>query len=407
MIDFTYHSDMRFEMSLVPAEEIQKRIGEFQKSLQREGLDGALIYQNVDSFYFTGTCQNGALYVPASGDPLFMVIKNIERARMESPLKRIVKLKNPVAVREVLRENKTEIPLRLGLEMDVIPAKLFERLVKSGFTVYQDISMSVRMQRSVKSDYEISMMKKAAGILKKVFENLPNHLEQGITETELSARVEYDLRKNGHQGVVRMRAFNMELYAAHVAFGPSSATPVHFDGPVGVKGMYPAAPQIGGNTKLKPGMPVLADIVAGVGGYNVDCTRSFALKYIDEKWMKAHQDSLKLNNQIVKHLQPGAIPSEIYVSIVKAAKEMGYEDCFMASGENQVKFVAHGIGLEVDEIPVVAGSFNMPLFAGNTLAVEPKIIKTGKGGVGIENTYHVTKNGARNLTGFNMDLVVV
>ena len=251
------------------------------------------------------------------------------------------------------------------------------------------------------------MMKKAASILRKTFAEIPNMLKEGVSETEISARIEYFMRKNRHQGIVRMRAFGMELYAAHLAYGASSANPVHFNGPVGMKGMYPGAPQIGGNTKLKRGVPILADIVAGVGGYYIDCTRAYALGGLDDKFIQQHEDCIKLNREIVKRLKPGEIPSEIYADIMSMAKNMGYEKNFMASGENQVGFVAHGIGLEVDEIPVIAKPYKMPFVAGNTMAVEPKIISPRTGGVGVENTYLITSKSAKNLTGFNMNLEIV
>lgn len=393
-------------MILTPKDEIYDRISKLQESLRTDQIDGALIYQNVDLFYYTGTCQNGALFVPRSGEPFFMVIKNIERAKIESPLERIEPLRNPVAIGDVMKEHKVKIPKRTGLEMDVIPAKLFEKLRKDILIEYADISMMIRLQRAVKSKFELGMMKKAAAILKIVFIEIPNLLEEGITETELSAHIEYLLRSNGHQGAVRMRAFNMELYAAAIAFGQSSATPVHFDGPVGVKGIYPAAPQIGGDKKLRPGIPIMADIVAGYGGYNVDCTRTFALKELDDKWLNIHCDTLKINDEIVKRIKPGTIPSEVYSDIIRIASDMGYADSFMSSGGNQVKFVAHGIGLEVDEVPVIAKPFKLPFQAGNTIAVEPKIIKKGKGGVGIENTYHITEKGAKNLNNFEMDIII-
>ena len=394
-------------MILTPKSEIKKRIGDFQNSLLNSGFDGALIYQNVDLFYYTGTLQNGALYVPSSGEPLFMVIKNIDRARVESPIEKIVRLSNPVKVGEILIQNGYKLSGKIGLEMDVIPAKLYAKLSSSLGCELDDISMVVRIQRSVKSEFEIGMMKKAAGILKKVFASIPDMLEEGITETEISARIEYELRRHGSQGVIRMRAFGMELYAAHLAFGQSSATPVHFDGPVGVKGLYPAAPQIGGDRKLKPGMPILADIVAGYGGYYIDCTRAFAYKHLDDQYMKAHKDAIKLNKLIISRMKPGAIPSGIYDETIEMARTMGYESTFMSSGENQVKFVAHGIGLEVDEIPVIAKPFKTPLAEGNTMAVEPKIIDTVRGGVGVENAYLITGKGVCCFTDFDMDLTIV
>ena len=394
-------------MILTPYDEINHRLEYFRKSMNQVGFDSAIIFQNVDLFYYTGTIQNGALYVPSQGEPLFMVIKNIERAKIESPIQKIVPLRNLSRIIDTLVENQYPLPKKLGVEMDVVPARLYERIKTSFGCEISDISIDIRWQRSRKSDFELKMLEKAAKIVKKAFETVRENLKEGITETELSAIIEYNMRANGHQGVIRLRAFGMELYAIHLAFGIDAASPGHFDGPVGVKGLYPAAPQIGGNTKLKAGVPVMADIVAGYGGYVVDCTRTFALKKLDDKFLKTYNDVLKLNHEIIKQLKPGAIPSEIYVRAVELASQMGYAESFMASGQNQVKFVGHGIGLEVDEFPVLAKGFNNPIEVGNTLAVEPKIIPKNIGGVGVENTYYVDKNGARNITNSPMDLMIV
>ena len=394
-------------MILTPPEEIFSRLDRFRKIIAESGFGGALIYQNVDLFYYTGTIQNGALYIPENGDPIFMVIKNIDRAQLESSIEKIVPLKNPVGIRETLGENGYALPKKIGLEMDVIPARLYERLRTTLECELGDISREIRWQRARKSGFELKMLKEAASIVKKAFDSIPGFMHDGITETEISAMIEENLRLNGHQGVVRLRAFSMELYAAHVSFGPSASNPVHFDGPVGIKGLYPAAPQIGGDRKLKPGEPVLADIVAGYAGYMVDCTRTYALKSLNEHFMKTYEDILKLNREIANLMKPGAIPSEIYAMALEMAGQMGYADSFMASGENQVKFVGHGIGLEVDEFPVLARGFNSPLEEGNVIALEPKIISADSGGVGIENTYYIDDHGAENITGFSTDLVIV
>ena len=394
-------------MILTPLDEISLRLKYLRESIGKNGFDAVLILQNVDLFYYTGTLQNGALYAPAQGDPIFMVIKNIERARLESPVERIVPLRSPMRIAETLVENKLAIPGKLGLEMDVIPAKLYERLKSSLGCEVGDISNDIRWQRSRKSAFELKMLENAAGIVKKAFDGIPENLHEGITETELSALIEKTMRVNGHQGVLRFRAFNMELYAAHLSFGIDAASPGHFDGPVGVKGLYPATPQIGGDTKLKIGSPVIADIVAGYAGYMVDCTRVFALKKIDEKLLRIHNDAITINNEIIKQLKPGAIPSEVYSKTIEIAAKMGYADSFMASGENQVKFVGHGIGLEVDEFPVIAKAFTNPIEVGNVIAIEPKIISNETGGLGVENTYYIDEKGARNLTDFPMDLLIV
>ena len=77
----------------------------------------------------------------------------------------------------------------------------------------------------------------------------------------------------------------------------------------------------------------------------------------------------------------------------------------MGVGDSQVRFVGHGVGLELDELPVLASSFDMPLEPGMTIAVEPKIFFPERGGVGIENTYLITDTGFENLTPFKEEII--
>jgi Xaa-Pro aminopeptidase len=69
----------------------------------------------------------------------------------------------------------------------------------------------------------------------------------------------------------------------------------------------------------------------------------------------------------------------------------------MGNGENQVKFVAHSVGLELDEVPVIAPRYDTPFEANTVMAVEPKIFFPGVGGVGTENTYLIGEHGAERL----------
>src|SRR4029078_8600111 len=97
-------------------------------------------------------------------------------------------------------------------------------------------------------------------------------------------------------------------------------------------------------------------------------------------------------------LRPGAIPSEIYARILEKISKTSYGPHFMGAGENQVKFVAHSVGRELDEIPVIAPKYDVPFEANTVMAVEPKIFFPGIGGVGVENTYRIREKGAERLT---------
>jgi Xaa-Pro aminopeptidase len=112
----------------------------------------------------------------------------------------------------------------------------------------------------------------------------------------------------------------------------------------------------------------------------------------------AHELCREILAEIVAKLRPGAIPASIWADAAAKASKSRWADRFMGFGENRVQFVGHGVGLDLDELPVLAAGFETPLSAGNVLAVEPKIFLGEAGPVGIENTYVVTEAGGCDLT---------
>ena len=112
-------------METVPKAEIEKRISRFQAQLAAASLDGAFILQNADLFYFSGTIQTAVLFVPSIGDPVLMVQKNHERAKLESSLNDVIPVKNKNRIPQVLNDFKFDQITAVGLEMDVLPANLY------------------------------------------------------------------------------------------------------------------------------------------------------------------------------------------------------------------------------------------------------------------------------------------
>jgi Xaa-Pro aminopeptidase len=287
----------------------------------------------------------------------------------------------------------------LGFELDVVPMATYQQVSKHlGAHKVVDGSAPIREARAVKTPYEIACIRRAAAILDKAFVDIPSQLREGMAEYELAARIEYVMRMNGHQGLTRVRRFNMELFYGAVAFGETASYPHHFDGPVGVRGLYPAVQAMGGSKRLQPGDPVMIDVVAGYAGYLADGSRTYSLGEVPLSMRDTHRFVLDLNLFIEAELKPEAIPGQIYSRVLEKVAKTSFAPHFMGAGENQVRFVAHGLGLEIDEIPVIAPRFDKPLEAGVVLAVEPKVFYPGLGGVGIENTYLITDQGCERLT---------
>ena len=96
-------------------------------------------------------------------------------------------------------------------------------------------------------------------------------------------------------------------------------------------------------------------------------------------------------------LRPGAMCADVFREVAAFARDLGEPEGFMGFGENRVRFFGHGVGLELDELPILADKLDFELRAGMVLAVEPKAFLRGIGPVGVENTYAVREDGCERL----------
>jgi Xaa-Pro aminopeptidase len=376
----------------IPREELERRWQRVRKFMD---CDALVVLQNVDQYYLTGTMQSGVLWFPREGEPLLAVRKSYERAKTESAVKNLVPLKTYSEL-PALIPNPGQT---LGFELDVLPVATYQQVSKYfAKSKIVDGSTAVKSARSVKTPYEIECIRRAAQQLDTMFLDIPSQLREGLPEFELAARIEYVLRMAGHQGLTRVRRFNMEMHYGAVSFGETAAYPHAFDGPVGVRGLYAAAPMMGSRRVLKRNEPVMIDICGGYAGYIADGSRTYSIGPVSQQMRDTYQTIIELNNWIEDQLRPGNIPSQIYQNILDRIAKTSFAAHFMGAGENQVRFVAHSVGLELDETPVIAPKFDAPLEPGVVLAVEPKVFYPGLGGVGVENTYLVTETQCERLT---------
>ena len=395
-------------MDLLPKSEAVERLVRLQRWMQDHSVDAVFVFQDADLFYFAGTVQAGMLCVPSQGEPLYLVQKSVSRARVESPWERLIPFPGFKKLPEWMADEGLENLRRIGIEIDVLPTNYYLSLRESFPQAdFVDASEAIRCIRMIKSAYEIGQIRQAAGMLRATFEQISSWIRPGVTELELMARIEGYLRSQGHQGITRMRAFNHRISYGTLSSGVSAAYPTSFPGPVGFVGLYAAVPNGGSERRLAVGEPIMADIVGGYGGYIADKTRIFVLGEPAREMADAHRFVLDLNREIESMLKPGIPCSSIYQRALERVKDSPYASGFMGTGDSQVRFVGHGVGLELDELPVLAAGFDIPLEPGMTIAIEPKIIFAERGGVGIENTYRVTESGFEKLTVFPEEIIAV
>jgi Xaa-Pro aminopeptidase len=393
--------------ALAPAAELAGRIAGLQAGLTARGLDAALIQQNADLFYFTGSIQQSFLFVPAEGEATLFVRKVPERARLESALGAIVDLPSPKELPRLIAERYGAAPARLGLELDVLPVTAFRRLEKLlPGSSFADVGRDIVRQRAVKSAWEIERIRTAAGVADEVGRLIPGILEEGLTEVEFAGKVEAEARRLGHEGYIRMRGFNQEMFYGQLLTGVSGCVPSYPDTPLAGTGLSPSVAQGASFRRIGRGEPVVFDFVPVRDGYMADFTRMYSIGPLGPELLRAYDVALRVQEAATAAARPGAACRAVWEAARTAAADAGLAAGFMGHGAGQVPYVGHGIGIELDELPVLTGS-SLELEQGMVFALEPKFVLPGRGAVGVENTWVVTGEGVERLTLAPEDIVVV
>ena len=379
----------------VPRQEIERRIGAFQAALSEHDLDAALMVESSDLYYLTGTNQDAHLVVPAAGQPVYLVRRDLARARDESPLERVEPLTSLRDLGPAIREAAGDIT-SLGLEFDVLPVASYLRYARALPGVdLRDCMGALRPLRAVKSEWEVGRIRAAAEQIRIAYAAVPDVLRAGMTDLQLQIEMEHVLRSNGHQGPCRFRGMNGEMYFGAVLAGPDAAVPAASDTPFGGWGLTPAigrGPRAG---LIAAGTAVSVDLVGAADGYLADATRTFSIGPLAEPLASALRVCEQILADVEGMLVPGTPWQAPYLRGLDLATAAGFGDGWMGG----VSFIGHGIGLEINEPPFLARGLDAPLAAGNVIAVEPKLTFPGVGAVGVENSYLVREaGGPENLT---------
>ncbi|MEW6010812.1 MAG: peptidase M24 [Methanobacterium sp.] len=391
-------------MKKVPADELKKRMDGFKHQMDNCHPDWeiAAIFTNINMYYFTGTMQDGVLLIPREEEPVLWVRRSYKRALEESLFPYI----NSMDSFRNIAHTLSYFPEEVFLETESLPVGLYHRFCKYfPFNKINSADPVINKLRSLKSKYELDLMKKAGKIQGRVLEEMvPSLLKTGITESQLTATIYQLMIQEGHHGVTRFGMFDTQMVLGQICFGDSSIYPSYLNSPGGNYGS-PAVPLFASNRKLKEGEVVFVDVGCGVQGYHTDKTMTYLFKgSLPQSAREDHERCVHIQNKMASLLKPGAIPAEIYQQIMDDL-EPAFLENFMGYGDNQVKFLGHGIGLLIDEIPVIAPGFLEPLQEGMVLALEPKKGIKDLGMVGIENTFIVTKKGGKCITGDNPGMI--
>lgn len=380
----------------VPLEEIGNRTRKLQAELIRKNIGGAFIVQRADLFYFSGTAQNGFLYIPCEGAPLLFIKQYLPRARRESSIAHITGIQSIKDIPGLIVDLHGALPPVLGFELDVLPVNDFQ-FYKGLFHPASpvDVSGLILKVRQIKSPWEIRQMETTAEMTARTFEYMKDVIREGITEMEFAGQFEAFARTIGHGGRLRVRNYQTEGYPWHVLSGRTGGMPGLLDSPASGEGTSAAFPVGAGYKKLCRHEPIMVDLGSILNGYHMDETRMFSIGSMPEKAMRASMAAIDIHNAVLERVKPGEVFEDLFDFSVKMAEKLGFAKNYLGIAGHQVTFVGHGIGLELVEPPFIAGNRKDALKEGMVFALEPKIVFENEFIAGVESVFQVTGKGAR------------
>jgi len=382
------------------SKDLQIKWNRVQKKMIEIKADACIISSNVNIYYLTGGVFTGYFYLPATGDPILFVRRPIG---LTDP--KIVYIRKPEDIPSLLQARGIELPKHIMFETDYLPYNEVIRLqnVFNSQNISNATSL-LRQCRSIKTEWEIEQFRISAGKHAEVYAQIKNCYTPGISDTEFQANIEHVMRLNGSIGYFRVFGNNMDIYMGSILTGENAACPSPFDFALGGEGSNPSLPIGANGSTLKNGTSVMVDMAGNYTAYITDMTRTFSIGKLPSIAYEAHQVSLDIQNAVIENSKPGTSCADLYRISLEIADKAGLSSYFMGTTQ-QAKFVGHGVGLEINELPVLTERSKEFLESGVVFALEPKFVLPEIGAVGIENTFLVTDNGLEKITLFEEHII--
>lgn len=374
--------------------ELKQRRDKIRCQMAQQEIDAALFTCNVNLIYTYGRVVSGYLYLPLDA-PARLFLKrpnNIEGEHVRP-------IRKPEQLPDLLKECGLPLPARLMLEGDELSFTEYNRLAACfpDAEVLPCGTSLVRRARSVKTDMEIELFRRSGVAHAKAYEQLPSLYKPGMTDRQLSIEIERLMRLEGCLGIFRIFGQSMEIFMGSLLAGDNATAPAPYDFALGGEGLDPSLPIGANGTTLQPGQSFMVDMGGNFYGYMCDMSRVFSIGRLPAKAYDAHQVCLEIQDAVAGMAKPGVACEELYDLAIGIVTKAGFADNFMGL-EQKARFIGHGIGLEINEMPVLAPRMKQELEPGMVFALEPKIVLPGIGPVGIENSWAVTAEGVEKLT---------
>lgn len=374
--------------------ELIQRRDKIRDLMFKEGIDAALIATNVNLIYTYGQVVSGYLYLPLHA-PARLFVKRPASLTGEH----IHPIRKPEQLPELLAQCGLPLPTRLMLEGDELSFSEYQRLAACfpNTEVLPCGSRLIRQARSVKTLWEIETFRRSAQAHAAAYSVIPQLYQTGMSDVQLSIEVERAMRQQGCLGIFRVFGQSMEVFMGSVLSGDNAQEASPYDFALGGKGVDGSIPGGACGRTIAQGESVMVDMGGNFFGYMCDMSRVFSVGKLPQQANDAHQCCLDIQEEVAAAAKPGISCESLYQLAIDRVTKAGFADCFMGT-KQQAKFIGHGIGLEINEAPVLAPRIKQELEPGMVFALEPKIVVPGVGPVGIENSWAVMAEGVEKLT---------
>jgi len=380
-------------MNNLPGQESASRLRKLQQTITNANADACIITSPVNQFWLCGFIFDGYMMLFPEGDPLLFVKRP---AGMTD--ERVKQIRKPEQIPDMLRDADMRLPQRVLIESDLLSYSSAKRL-QAALEMPEVINVSGEMRRlrAVKSEYELNQIRESAQIHTRVYELIPSLYRKGMTDLELQIEIEREMRLHGSVGIFRSFGENMEIFMGSMLAGDNAQAASPYDYALGGKGISPLLPLGANGTPLVSGTTLMVDMAGNYRPWMDDMSRTYAIEEAPDMAREAHQLSIDIIHAIEKTTKAGTPCADLYLLAEKMVQEKGMQRYFMGTSQ-QAKFIGHGVGIEINEPPVLTPRSKEILESGMVIAVEPKFVLPGIGPVGIENTYIVHENGLEKIT---------
>ncbi|MBD5322272.1 MAG: aminopeptidase P family protein [Bacteroides sp.] len=369
------------KLILWPDDEYRLRLDRLRAGMAKAGIDAILLNDNANLYYITGRVYAGYAYIPQQGLPIFFVRRPVE---MEGD--GVVYIRKPEEITESIGMSA---PASVGLELDVTPYSTITRLAKvfPGSEI-KNASTMMRDVRSVKTPLALQMLRESGAKHTRVYKRIPGLFQEGMSDYDLQIAIEHLSRMQGCLGQFRISGDTMELYMGNILAGENADAPSPYDFAMGGAGMDPSLPVGADGTLITLGTTVMVDVNGNYNGYMTDMTRVFALGTIEPLALKAHQCSIDIHHALCDMMRPGTPAKALWEKAEEIVVNADLKPYYMGHRQH-AGFIGHGVGIEINELPVIAPRSRDIIQENNVIALEPKFVIPKVGAVGIENTYIV------------------